>query len=55
MWGRTQEAMMNAALDELSQARTERSNALDEITAFVREHPEFEDDDHLVVARLALL
>lgn len=55
MWGHTYTATMDGALDALIQARAERTNALDELTAFVREHPEFEDDDHLVVARLALL
>lgn len=55
MWGHTYTATMDGALDALIQARTERTNALDEITAFIAEHPEHENNDHLVVARLALL
>jgi hypothetical protein len=55
MWGRTFEATMNAALDEIGRLKTERDNAIDELTAFVLEHPEFEDDPRITTARLALL
>lgn len=54
-WGHTQAATMDAALDVISTYRTEAGNALDEIGAFLLKHPEFDDDEHLTVARLALL
>ncbi|KAK2701921.1 hypothetical protein QYM36_019422 [Artemia franciscana] len=45
----------DAMLDELSILYRERTNALDSLHQFVRTHPELEDDDDLVNARLALL
>lgn len=54
-WGRTFEATMNGALEQISRLNTERANALDEITAFLLEHPEHDQDDHLTTARIALL
>lgn len=54
-WGITQTLTVDGALDTISRYRTEAGNALDEITAFLLEHPEHENDEHLTVARLALL
>jgi hypothetical protein len=55
MLGATWTRTLDGALDHISQLTTERDNALDEITTFLREHPEHEDDEHLTLARLALL
>jgi hypothetical protein len=46
---------LNGALDHIALMKTERDNAMEELMAFVREHPEFDQDDHLTTARLALL
>lgn len=55
MLGATWSRTIDGALDHISTLTTERANALDEITAFLLEHPEHEDDEHLTLARLALL
>ena len=55
MLGMTWQATLDGALDHISQLKTERDNAMDELTAFIREHPEYDQDDHLTTARLALL
>lgn len=53
--GTTWRAREDALLDEISRLYTEHENAMAEIAAFLRDHPEHEDDEHLAVARLALL
>ena len=55
MLGTTWQATLDAALDEISRLHTERDNAIDEITAFLLEHPEHEQNDRLTTACLALL
>lgn len=50
-WHRT----VDPLLEHISRINTERSNALDELTAFLLDHPEYEDDPRLTTARLALL
>jgi hypothetical protein len=46
---------LNGALDRISAMTNDRNDALDAITAFLRDHPEHEDDLRLTTARLALL
>lgn len=53
--GPTWHRVVDGALDHIGKLQRERSNALDALAEFLREHPEFEDDDRLVEARLALL
>nr|WP_274635546.1 hypothetical protein [Microbacterium bovistercoris] len=55
MLGATWTATLDAALDEISRRGREQDNALEAITAFLRQHPEFEQDEHLSIARMALL
>lgn len=54
-WGRTYEATMNAALDEISRLTTERDNAQQELLALAREHPEIEASEHFGLCAMALL
>lgn len=54
-WGRTYEATMNAALDEISRLTTERDNAQQELLALAREHPVIETSEHFTLATMALL
>lgn len=53
--GRTWHAHMDPALEELSRLYTERDNAIDSLMSFLRDHPEHEANEHLVLAALALL
>lgn len=46
---------LNSALDELSRLYKDRADALDAITELCREHPELDDNEHVLTARLALL
>lgn len=53
--GTTWHQHLDGALDTISHLLTEHDNALDSITAFLRDHPEHEHDENLTLARLALL
>lgn len=55
MLGMTWAATLDGALDEISRLQREHDNALESVSAFIRRHPEFEDDPDLSNARLALL
>ena len=55
MLGTTHARMLDGALDEIGRLGREHDNALEAVSAFIRRHPEFEDDHNLTVARLALL
>ncbi len=55
MLGVTWTATLDAALDEISRLRTEHDNALDALMVFITEHPEYDGDEQLTLARLALL
>ena len=55
MLGATWERTLNGALDEISRLQGERDNAMDALTELVSQHPELEDNEHLTLARLALL
>ena len=53
--GPTWHRVVDGALDHIGALNAERDKALGALTAFLREHPEHETDQHLVEARLALL
>jgi len=55
MLGTTYTRTLDGALDQISLLLTERDNALDEITRFLLDHPEYDDNEHLTLARIALL
>lgn len=46
---------LNGALDHISTLTKDRGDALDQISAFLRDHPEHDADVHLTAARIALL
>ncbi|SDG22181.1 hypothetical protein [Microbacterium sp. 77mftsu3.1] len=54
-YGITRAVVLDGALDHISAQNTCMENALDEIGAFLLEHPEFDQDEHLTTARIALL
>lgn len=45
----------DAMLDTISAQSKDKGDALDAIGRFLLEHPEYDNDDHLTEARLALL
>lgn len=53
--GTTWHQHLDGALDHISRLLTEHDNALHYLEQFLREHPEFENDHHLTLARVALL
>lgn len=55
MLGVTWERTLNGALDEISRLQAERDNAMDALTELLKQHPELEGNEHLTLARLALL
>jgi len=54
-YGITRATVHDGLLDHISAQSTCMANALDDITAFLLEHPEHENDEHLTTARIALL
>lgn len=55
MLGTTWQRTLDAALDDIARRDKERQTALDALTALIREHPDIENDPHMVNARMALL
>lgn len=54
-YGITRAAVHDGLLDHISAQNTCMSNALDAISRFLRNHPEFDADPDLTEARVALL
>ena len=52
--GYTYATTMDAALDRISAMSKDRNDALDMIAAFLRRHPQYDTDQHLTAARVAL-
>lgn len=53
--GVTWHTRWDAALDYIGTLSRDKADALDALMTFLREHPEFEEDEQLLAARLALL
>lgn len=54
-YGITRATVHDGLLDHINAQNTCMNNALDDIAAFILEHPEHEDDPRLVSAQVALL
>lgn len=54
-YGITRAAVHDGLLDHINAQNTCMANALDDIAAFIREHPQYDADPHLTQARIALL
>lgn len=55
MLGVTYASTIDGFLDEISRLQRERDDALHHITAFVRRHPEYDNDADITECRMALL
>jgi hypothetical protein len=55
MLGTTWQRTLDAALDDIARRDKERQTALDALTDLIRDHPDIENNPHMVNARMALL
>lgn len=55
MLGMTWAATLDGALDEISRLQAEHDNASAALDELLEQYPELEGNEHLVLARLALL